>query len=316
MENETSNRFLFKPVQFFGNPPLFPPMSDGKIPAAAQFVIPGLRIGQDKDNFIKLGRSCGDEVWDVSLAAGRNDRTGEEATLVTFAFYIPHTEGEHKIKQSTEATGRLLVERYLGLLSFFGGIKCSFTALQFTIGNTEGQFRHILPMTRRTSIPKVHFAPPKAPEKQISDNLFSALFWLRRGLAERDPIETFSSLMVCIQILARELVSVEPTLLKCESCGSSTLQEPSITSLVRELIVTTLKAEPSLFSRLWKARNSIVAHGNKSVTAKVLLELTELKFDAADLAFRGINLALGIPVELGPTPNQSFFVTDAFMYVD
>jgi hypothetical protein len=316
MGEATENRFLFQPVQRFGLPKIFPPASENKIPAAAQFVVPGLRIGKDKPIFVELARSCGSEVWDVSIDSGHNTKTQEQATLFTLAFYIPHLDSQEEIGQSVQAVGRLLVERYLGLISFFGGIKCAFAHLQFTVLDQPDVFRQILPMANRAASPTVGFTAPSLPKKDISENVFSALFWLRRGLAERDPIETFSSLMVSIQILARELVDIDPIPIKCTSCGHTTHQKPGITSLVRELTTKKLGADPELCSRLWKARNSIVAHGGKTVTAEVLLELTDLKFEAIDLVFRGMNLALGIPLESGPKPNRAFYITDAFMYLD
>lgn len=57
-------------------------------------------------------------------------------------------------------------------------------------------------------------------------------------------------------------------------------------------------------------------HGNLPVTPKVLLELTELKYEAAILAYQSIKLSFGMPLDSPPSPQQLFFMTDAFMYVD
>ena len=85
---------------------------------------------------------------------------------------------------------------------------------------------------------------------------------------------------------------------------------------MRELLVSRLGTSTELFDRLWKTRNAIVAHGNRPLTPEVFLELAELKFNAANLAFQSIKLGLGIPLDSPPSPSQAFFVTDAFMYVD
>jgi len=149
------------------------------------------------------------------------------------------------------------------------------------------------------------------------DCIFSALFWLRRGLAERDTIETFSAFMVSLQIIARNIVLLEPLTRRCPSCRAELSdQEPSITLVVRELIVSRLGTSAELFDKVWKARNAVTAHGNLSVTPEVLLELTELKFETAKLAFQGINMMLGISLDSPQSPSDAFFKTDALMYAD
>lgn len=320
-ENNSKNgsKFLFKPVQRLGIPTVFPPPAQGKLPVAVQFIIPGLKLGnKDKKSITKLAQICGMEIWGVDMSRAQHEWTKEPATLATFAFYVSGESSEVESMEIIASTSRLLVERFLGLLSFFTGSKLSFVHLQFTTTGKEGQYTLHLPMRRRSSTPPMRIEFPSDIDRlSPSDATFSALFWLRRGLAERDPIETFSSLMVSLQIMARQLVVQEPVVRYCKSCGNKyDSQEPSITSLMRELVVSRLGASTQLFNRLWKARNAVVAHGNKTITAEVVLELTDLKFDAAILAFKGIKLGLGMPLDMPPLPNQSFFITDAFMYLD
>jgi hypothetical protein len=319
-EASQDNTFLFHPTRGLGHPSVFPPIAKGKIPAAVQFIIPGFKLGKnDKKNIDQLAYKCGVEVYSINAELRQNSQTKELATLVTFAFYVNHASDDKENKQAIQSTSRLLIERFLGLLSFFLGIKLSAVNLQYTTtGKKKGSYSKILPVDSRASIPKITLQfPPDLKTVTLNDDLFSALFWLRRGLAERDPIENFSALMVSLQIMARHLVKQQPITQLCPSCGAKLeTQEPSITSLMRELVVLKLGADPKLFEKLWKARNAIVAHGNRPFTPEVFIELTELKFDAANLAFQSIKLGLGIPKDSPPSPNQAFFVTDAFMYVD
>lgn len=317
--NSLDSQYLFKPAQFLGRPRIFPPPAQGKIQASVQFIIPGFKLGdRDKKRITQLAHKCGEDIWGIHTNRAENKRTKEPATLVTFAFYVNPTIDEDEDKQVIQSVSRLLAERFLGLLSFFAGKKLSAVNIQPTTIGNEGQYLTILPMVARGSTPPVKVELTADIEGLTpSENVFSALFWLRRGLAERDPVENFSALMVCLQIMARHIVVQQPVERHCPSCGAKLeTQGPSITSLMRELVVSRLGASPELFNRLWEVRNAIVAHGNRPVTPKVFLELTELKFDAANLAFQSIKLGLGIPLDSPPSPNQAFFVTDAFMYVD
>ncbi len=304
-ENDAKwSSYLFKPVQFLGQPMVFPPPSEGKLPASAQFIVPGLKLGKNAEKrAAELAQNCGVELWGVRTSLVTSERTKEPATLFSFAFYVSPKGGKEANDQLVMSTARLLVEQFLGLLSFLAGIRLSFVHLQATTsGGEEGHYSTILPVTRRVETPRIPIAwPDDVSRIAPSDDVFSALFWLRRGLAERDPIETFSDLMVCLQIMARHIV---------------VQRGASLTSLMSELVVSKLGASPELFRRLWTARNAVVAHGNLPVTAEVILELTDLKFEAAILAFKSIKLTLGMPIDEPPSPNQAFFVTDAFMYLD
>lgn len=316
--NSQDVSYLFKPVQFLGKPKIFPPPAEGKLPISVQFIIPELKLGNHNKKFVtQLARTASADLWAVHTQRVQNKRTKKDATLVTFAFYIPSLTIEEEYPQSIVFTSVLLVLRFLGLLSFFVGSKLSAVHLQSTILEND-HYSRLLPMAGRGDMPPTKVELPTDLEGIMPpDNVFSALFWLRRGLAERDPIETFSALMVCLQIMARHIVVGQPVVRHCPSCGAQLeVTETSITSLTRELIVSRLGASGELFERLWRARNAIVAHGNLPVTPQVLLDLTELKFDAAILAFQSIKLGLGMPLDLPPSPSQAFFVTDAFMYVD
>lgn len=304
-EEEEKVVVLFKVGQDLGHPSVFPPVIRGKIGASVQFIIPGLKLSKDDNRFItQLSGKCGMGLcgFDTKLMVTKD--TKQPGTLVTLAFYVVSNNKEEENNRVISYNSRLLVERFLGLLSFFAGMKLSFVNLQITtVGKEKGHFVKLKFPAARGDMPPVttKFSIPDLDSIVLPEIVFSALLWLRRGLAqERDPIETFSSLMVCLQIMARYIES----------------EEPKITSQMRKLIVSGLGRSPDLFKRIWKTRSAIVAHGNKPVTPDVLRELTELKFEAAVLAYQSIKLSLGMPLDSPPSPNQRFFITDCFMHYD
>jgi hypothetical protein len=200
--------YLFIPAQNLGPPTVFPPLAQGKLPVSAQFIVPGLKLGnKHKKLLTQLARNCGLEVWAVEAQRLKNKRTEEPATLFTFAFYVTPASTEDKNSEVAMSMSRLLVERFLALLSFFAGIRLSFAYLQATTIGKEGHYVKTLPPVGRASTPPTLVDFPDDVSNIVPpDDVFSALFWLRRGLAERDPIDTFSSLMVCLQIMARHIV--------------------------------------------------------------------------------------------------------------
>ena len=311
--------FMFKPVPYLGKPRAVAPERTGFISATVQFVVPELAIGKDHDSFLSISEYCGIEVENAAHEIGLNNRNGRKVTLVSLAFYVPKLEEEEKADQSIQNKARLLMERFVGILSFYAGIKCSAVAAQTSVVQEGGRLATRLEASKRAETPEVHLDLPERPfdGRTPSDEIFSALFWLRRGLAARDPLETYASLVVSLQSIAREVVSLPSVMTSCPKCGAESDKiAPSLTGKVRALVVEKLGASEDLFKRVWKARNSIVAHGNKTITADTFLELTELKFDVAELCFAGIKLAMNLPTDRGPAPHEIFFNTSAMMYLD
>ncbi len=318
VNDNKENIHLFKPVQLLGKPSVFPPVAQNKIQASVQFIIPKLTIDNADTNMItELANKCKLDLWKMDFKQVSNERTKEKATLITFAFYIDGDTKEDQKTNTIMSTARLLSERFLGLLSFLHGVKLSAVHMQYTTINKDGSYSVVLPPLQPSSRPSIQIKLPKNIDFSPSEEVFSALFWLRRGLAERDPIENFSALMVCLQIMANHIIPEQIITRSCPSCGVELDKQPlSISQKVNDLLTKHLGVSKDLSQRLWKARNAIVAHGNKPVKAETFLELTELKFDAITLAFSSIKLGLGIPLDSPPLPNPQYFITDAFMYVD
>jgi len=310
-ENREGNLYLFKPAQPLGTPTVFAPQVEGKLSISVQFIVPGLILGEkDKESIDLIARKCVTGLWAIDSSRVENSTTKEKATLFAIAFY-------GNPQEDTFSQSLFIVERFLSLLSFFAGLKLSAIHIQPTVMH-DGHYRVILHSIQRASVPKSKMEfPNNLKAITPNDQIFSAMSWLRRGLAERDSVDTFSAFMVCIQIIATQMVNKQLSEITCPECGAKLGNtQQSITSQVKELVVSKLGASNKLFKRIWKARNAVIAHGNVPVTPDVILELTDLKFEAANLAYKAIKFSLGMPLDSPPSPNQSFFVTDAFMYID
>ncbi len=318
-KNSKEGGYRFTFAKPHGPPTISPPLAQGKIAGSVMFTIPGLTLsGGDNKEILQLARNCGYEIWGVDTKSIQNKITKALGTLFTFAFYVPFKSGADE-NELFQVASRLLVERFLGLFSFFAAMKFSFVNILTDTVGQDGKHQMILtPTARRPLQHAVKVQYPSNLENIVPpEDIHSALFWLRRGLAERDLLDTYSALMLCLQIMARHIVTQESVTRRCPSCGVDLeTQQPSITSMMRELIVTRLGESSELFERLWKTRNVISAHGNEPVTPETLLELFALRVDATMLAFKSIKLGLGMPLDSPPVPNKDFFLSDAFMYTD
>ena len=312
-----ANLFLFKPSQVLGQPKEFPPLVHGKLPVVVQFIIPQLVIeNEDKPAILEYARLSIKDFCQLNIEIVKNKTTNEQATYVTLGFYISEHHSEDN-DLSTKVISTSHVEKFLSLLSFFTGAKLSAVHIQYDIKNEDGSLKKILPMIRRAAVPKIktelrNYQIVEPPNEEV----FNALLWLRRGLAEHDPIITFSALMVSLEIMSRLKSSIGATSLHCDNCGQICGHyEYHVTASMKDFLVNMLGCSIEKFNELWAARNAIVVHGRKTLSPEEYVKLTELKFEAGNYAYKGMKLCLGIDINFPLSPSPIFYVTDAFMHI-
>ncbi len=329
MDEQQYELFLLGFSQQLFSPSVTAPVEKGKISVNLQFITSHITMSaKGKDIFDKLIRKCLDEIWGSNISTIKCRETGLLYTFVEIAFHINEEEDFYRAVQNKS---RLLIERFLGIISFCFGVKLSAWNIVLDVKDDSGK---LYPQTqRKIERPPTKFRVPDEliDGKVISSEIFNALFWLRRGLAERDPIDTYNAFMVCLQILAKDwwdkkiasgCIPYEPQPRKCPHCKEKLTNRgkyPPITSLFTQYVIREFGASKGDVDEVWGLRNAIAGHGDKSnIDADVFIKITDLKFRAAEWAYQGINLALGLDLTSDdtPKPSQDFFITDALMYLD
>jgi hypothetical protein len=262
----------------------------------------------------RLGR----EIYEATFNGVASSEMNRVGTLFAIAFYVEKPAAPEAIVAVIDDAAIEIVERLLGMLSFLAGVRLVAEHTQTAWVKDDGGMSSKLEPMGRPGVTRAPFELPEDPlgGRPLQPNIFIALFWLRRALAERDPLDTYAAFMVSLQAIAREVVTPTPLQRRCSECGHVRVEDPGATALVRELVVEKLGSTPDQFARLWRARNALVAHGNQAVDAGSFVRLTELKFEAAMLCYKGIKLALGLPTDGPPNLDVSFFATSALMYVE
>jgi hypothetical protein len=304
---------FFKPVQFLGAAPITPSKVHGKAGALVRFVIPGLTVGKKNTaRFERLALNCSDAIEKARFDHVTRDQDKQPASLVTIAFHYVPAAHEEPHKDTSERIGRLIAERFVSLLSFAVGERLSAIHQQIIKVNEDGTLSvRLYPQSKRADQPRKIEVPDLLLEKKPSEDLFKALFWLRRGISERDHLNAYAALMVALEIIAGVLVAPETTTRRCPNCGAEVSKLTR--SSVKSLVIKTLGGSEELFQRLWGARNAIVAHGGQAVTADVLHDVVELKLDAIDLVFKSLRIAMGMPIDGLPRPSPMVMITDTFL---
>lgn len=316
--NKPSEQYvLFNPSKFLGPPAVVAPLKFGKISIALQFIIPGLTTHHENDmDIVNLIKKCMIDVVESDIK--RFPGMEPPSSLITMSFYIDYCKDQGIRQQIIDTKVRNFIERFLGLISYCAGYKASakniITTITWGSNNTV-----VLGVRNKANEPKIKFSiPERLINGELPEDIFAALFWLRRGLAEKDPMERFWAFTICLQILARKLVLEVPELHKCPNCGKDLPKNPyPISFQFKRLLISKLNASGKVTKDIWSWRSKLVAHGGKMNLSMVdYFELTDLNFKAAELVYQGINLALGLDSAKAPRPSQNFFMTDVLMNLD
>lgn len=319
MSDEGSLRTLLggPPRPFLGPPRVLAPRKEGHVSATVQFIVPGLALpAADRERAVALFERLGMAIHQAAIERVNNEATGQTGILVSATFYVgAGTDRDADVAIDTASA--LLVERFLGLLSFLAGLRCVAVNAQTTRTGEEGGYATTLEPRSRSSNSTAALQWTAEPfgGRTPSPAVFNALLWLRRGLAGRDPLATYGALMSSLQSAAREVVGARPEPGRCSRCGGPQAQEASETDWMRELVVDRIGAPAERFEQIWRARNAALAQDDRAVTADVLRQLTDLKFEAASLCYKAIKLALGMPLDAPPQLDPALFVTSTLMDV-
>ncbi len=288
--------------------------------AVAQFIVSDF-IFQEREIPVlrKIARCCETHVSDAVFESVKN-KEGCPGVLVSIGFEIDEdTDGNH-LHRSLSNISRLLLERFLGLLSFALGIQLRGLHLQFTILHEGGGTKTIRPSnrtgesTRNLDFP-VAFTSGVLP--LIDESVFNALFWFRRGLAQQDSINTFNALVTCLEILSKRLVHPLPVVMDvCGKCGEKRRRDAGAMASLKALLRDVLKCDDDIAGRIIRARNAITVHGGKAVNSEILADLTDLKFETATLACSALSIALEMDPNDAPVIRPEWFITDSDLYLD
>jgi hypothetical protein len=317
MSEEGSLRIVLgQPRPFLGPPRVLAPRKEGHVSATVQFIVPGLALGaQDRERALGLFERIGITIHEAAIERVANEATGQTGILVSATFYVTEKRAS-EVDVDIDTASALLVERYLGMLSFLAGMRCVAINAQTTRTGESGYATTLEPVSRSSAkTPSLQWPEEPFGRGMPSPNVFNALLWLRRGLAGRDPLATYAALMNALQAAGRDVIGEKPEPGRCSRCGGPQAQEASEIDWMRELVVDRIGAPSDLFERIWKARNAALAQDDQAVDADVLRALTELKLEAATLCYKAIKLALGMPLDAPPQLDPDLFVTSTLMDV-
>lgn len=115
---------LSKPRPFLGPPRVLAPRKEGHVSATVQFIVPGLALAAgERERLVKLFDRLDAGVQAAAIERVANEATGQTGILASATFYVPAKRPD-EAEAAIDTASALVVERFLGVLSFLAGVRC------------------------------------------------------------------------------------------------------------------------------------------------------------------------------------------------
>ena len=149
------------------------------------------------------------------------------------------------------------------------------------------------------------FNPPnQSVKKFVLDLNQRILSWWRKGLDEKDLVNSLTSYMAALDLLSNQFKTKKKQIRTCAKCGYQSQIAPGLKQKVESLLIDEIGYTHQQFSSIWETRNKL-SHGGFEITADNLKGLHKVRQDVALSIIKGMKKLLGLdstapPVEVPP----------------
>ena len=176
-------------------------------------------------------------------------------------------------------TGRDMFNFFLDLLTFLSGYVVTVLKPPVLTHKYLGtnKSRRIQFPTKQTAIsPPVPLTNTFLLSVEIDSKVRGILSWVRKGLQEKDVVDSFISLCTSLELLANQFKFEAKLVTRCPKCGHETAISPGMRQRVEHFLVKEIGCSDETFKSIWETRN-LISHGGFSRTAKSVRELHQIR---------------------------------------
>ena len=210
--------------------------------------------------------------------------------------YIIETKEERAHVQIPADLGRDIFNMYINLLTFLSGSPVRFEGLKFKY-NYPGtaKYRQLIPyeelIQMSTPVPLVNKAILSTKLDYKKDRI---LTWLRKGIEERDIINSLLSLYASLEIISDQFPCDKIMSRKCEKCGHNNEIEPGTRQKVHNLLINIVNYNEEQFKSIWDNTRSKIIHGGINITQEVKSDLENIRNQITLAIIKAMKILLAI----------------------
>jgi len=112
----------------------------------------------------------------------------------------------------------------------------------------------------------------------IQPDLRRALSWFRKGLDEKDVVDSFMALTVALEVLSCQFEPPDKTTRRCSACGYETELAPGTGQRIHHFLTCVIGLSDDKSRSIWDARNRIF-HGGFDRSSERVRRLCETRDD-------------------------------------
>ncbi len=193
--------------------------------------------------------------------------------------------------------GRYLLDYYLNILTFSSGYPAHVVdkpSLHYNYPGTNNYRTLMFPSEQIELLPPVPIVSTALISSISVDSKQNRILgWFRKGIQEKDVINSLLALFVSLEILANQFKITSTAKKFCEICGHETELKPGMRLKVENFLCKEVGYNPEQFKLLWDTRNKI-SHGGFDLSPEELRGLQHIKREVVVAIIRGIKKLLNL----------------------
>lgn len=214
--------------------------------------------------------------------------------------------------------GRDIFDMYINLLTFLSGSPIKYQKLSLTYkDNNTNEQKQLIFNQESIYLPS---AVPILGQSILSNKLDHTkdkiLVWLRKGIEEKDIINSLLALYVSLEILSEQFPCHEIRSRTCEKCGHENEMQPGTRQKVQNLLINIAGYNQEKFESIWDNTRNKIIHGGIHINAKSKSDLSIVRSEITVAIIKGVKKLLNISPNDPPSEEPpNIVIGDSFLVI-
>ena len=260
-----------------------------------------LLVGQDD---FQLSTPPHPSFRNIKIEPVFNEKQKQTGRFMIEIHFVIKTEEEKPKPHIPADIGRDIFNIYMDLLTFLSGYPIILTkqiVLYYEYPDHKNFRQLVFPTVIDFPSPPIPLTNKDILSKTLDKKKREILAWFRRGLQEKNIINSILAFFISLEILSNQFPCEVTNKKICSKCGNETTLKPGTRQKVENLLLNEIRYTPNQFESIWDQGRNKLFHGGLEITADNERELHKLRDDLIVAIVKGMKKLLKLKESDPPT---------------